>query len=102
MIYALPLLQDKTIIGLKYWGRIFWLRDFSIAVFQTRTRSPFLKSKSCILEECSLSKWSAARLWALKTHSLSWARSSCRFWRAIVWRAIRSVVERMESGSGAR
>ena len=43
MIYALPLFRDITISGPIYLARILWLSNFSIAVFQTSTRSPSLK-----------------------------------------------------------
>ena len=43
MIYTLPLFHDITISGPIYLAHILWLSDFSIAVFQTSTRSPSLK-----------------------------------------------------------
>ena len=101
-MYALPLLHEMVIIGLKYLARIFQLSAFSIDVLRTRMRSPLLKLKSAMVAECSHSKRIVAQLCSVCTQSLSWARSPCHFWRAIAQCMMRSVDESNESGGGSR
>ena len=101
-IYAPPLLYEMTTIGPKYLGCIFQLRAFSITVFCTSTRSPVLKSKSCIVWLCSHLNWIAALFRAWCTLPLRFLRSACRFCRAMACRTMRLPIERRESGGGSR
>ena len=57
IIYVPPLLCETIIMGLRYWGCIFQLSAFSIAVLQIKTKLPCLKSKSQIVARCSHLKW---------------------------------------------
>ena len=102
IMYASPLFLASMMSGLRYCGRIFLLRAFSIAVFHTSTRSPSLKLKLCIVLVWSSSNLIAAFTCVPYTLSCKLANWSLHFCDVMALHAIRSVVVNVVSGGGNR
>ena len=74
MMYMSPLFCDMMMSGLRYLTHILQLRDFSMAVFLIKMRSPSLKLYLMMVVACSCSKLIVALIHVVYMSETSVAR----------------------------